>query len=363
MIDYENLNLVNKPFEQQFKVAFEQFLDRGHYILGEEVRLFEEEFATYCGSKYCVGLASGLDALYLSLIALELPKGSEVLVPSNTYIATITSIINAGLIPVLVEPKIDTYNINPILIEEQITSKSKVIMVVHLYGKMCEMESILQIAKKNNLHIIEDCAQAHGAAIDGRKAGTFGTFGAYSFYPTKNLGALGDAGAIITDNEEYAIKLKALRNYGSHQKYYNQYIGINSRLDELQASFLRIKLKSLDQLNAYKTALAHLYFEQIKNPLLILPLKQASYIDSHHIFNIRCIYRDELKAFLLKNGIKSEIHYPIPPHQQVGYQSFFSKDYPISELIHQTTLSLPISNLMQQKDIEYVCTVLNNFEK
>ncbi|MGF1924372.1 MAG: DegT/DnrJ/EryC1/StrS family aminotransferase, partial [Bacteroidia bacterium] len=238
MIEYENLRKVNEKYDQAYHQALESFLEKGWYILGEQVKLFEEEFADFCSSKHCVGVANGLDALYLSLISLNLPKGSEILVPSNTYIATITSIINAGLKPVLVEPKITTYNIDPDVLEQRISVNTAAIMVVHLYGKPCEMKKIMAIADQHKLPVIEDCAQAHGAVVEGKMVGTWGTFGAYSFYPTKNLGALGDAGAIITNDDILAEKLKALRNYGSHQKYFNDYIGINSRLDELQAAFL-----------------------------------------------------------------------------------------------------------------------------
>lgn len=362
MIAYENLRLVNQPYEEEFQKVLTNFLAKGWYILGERVKLFEEEFAYYCGSKYCIGLASGLDALYLSLLALELPKGAEVLVPSNTYIATITSIVNAGLKPVLVEPKIETYNIDPALIEENINCNTKAIMVVHLYGKPCEMEAIMAIANQYNIPVIEDCAQSHGATVNHKMTGTWGLFGAFSFYPTKNLGALGDAGAIVTDNEEMAIKLKALRNYGSHKKYYNDYIGINSRLDELQAAFLSVKLKDLDRLNAYKKELAQLYLNNINNPNIILPVKQENISDAYHIFNIRCNQRDQLKEYLLNKGIMTEIHYPLPPNQQKGYlHEIGDKSFPISELIHQTTLSLPISFSSTVEEVMFISSAINDF--
>lgn len=363
MIEYENLRLVNKPYEQAYTNALTGFLAKGWYILGDQVKLFEEEFAKYCGSKYCIGLASGLDALYLSLLALDFPAGSEIIVPSNTYIATITSIVNAGLKPVLIEPKLNSYNIDPKLITEKITAATKAIMLVHLYGKPCEMEEIMAIAQQNRLPVIEDCAQAHGATVNNKKVGSWGVFGAFSFYPTKNLGALGDAGAITTDNEEMAIKLRALRNYGSHQKYFNDYVGINSRLDELQAAFLRIKLKDLDQFNKHKNKLAALYFELIEKDKYILPVKQENITDVFHIFNIRHKERDRLKAYLFDLGIKTEIHYPLSPHQQKGYAYLFKgESYPVSELIHQTTLSLPISIATTTEEVKLVCTALNNFK-
>jgi len=362
MIEYENTRLVNAPYEAEIRNALNDFLKKGLYILGEEVHLFEKEFAEYCGSKFCVGVASGLDALHLSLITLDIPKGSEVLVPSNTYIATILSIFQAGLKAVLVEPRIDTYNINPDLIEKKISSATKAIIAVHLYGKPCEMDKITVIANKYRLHLIEDCAQSHGASFAGKKVGTFGITGAFSFYPTKNLGALGDAGAIITDNEEVADKLRALRNYGSHKKYYNKYIGINSRLDELQAAFLRIKLRHLDKINVYKTGLAKIYLDRIKNEQIILPLRQKNIKEAYHIFSIRNKNRDKLRNHLLKEGIKTEIHYPVPPHKQPAYNRFFKdQNLTISEEIHNTILSLPISTFHTQLDIEYIAQLLNRF--
>lgn len=362
MIEYENLKLVNTTFETRYSAALLKFLKKGYYILGEEVELFEKEFAEFCGSRFCIGVASGLDALCLSLKALNIPKGSGVLVPANTYIATILSIVQAGLKPVLIEPGIDTYNLDPELIEKHITPKTKAIIAVHLYGKMCEMNKIKAIADRYSLHLLEDCAQAHGANYEGKIAGTFGVAGAYSFYPTKTLGALGDAGAIITDNEALAAKLKALRNYGSHQKYYNNYIGVNSRIDELQAAFLRIKLRHLDEMNDHKIILAKMYLEGINNKNIILPVTQKNTKDVYHIFNIRSKSRDKLRDYLFNNDIKTEIHYPIPPHKQVAYRKFFKdKFFPISEEIHNTTLSLPISVFHTKTDIDYIIEVLNKY--
>lgn len=362
MIEYEDLKTSNSSFESEFKEAFDSFINAGRYILGKEVELFEKEFAAYCGSNYCIGVASGLDALYLSLIALDLPKDSEVLVPSNTYIATILSIVNAGLKPVLVEPRIDTYNINPELIENNISSATRAILVVHLYGKPCEMDTILALATQNNLSLIEDCAQAHGAKYANKKAGTWGKFGAFSFYPTKNLGALGDAGAIVTDDEKMAVKIKALRNYGSHQKYFNQYIGINSRLDELQAAFLRIKLTHLDAINKHKVQLASLYTQLINNAKIVLPVAQKNAEEVFHIYNIRCSTRDNLKEFLFKKGIKTEIHYPVAPHLQTAFRHLFADSaFPISEEIHNTTLSLPISYSHTKDDVIYISDVINGY--
>ncbi len=252
MIVYEDLYLLNKPFLAQYQENFSDSLEKGWFILGNKVSQFEKEFAAYCGSKYCAGLASGLDALVLALRYFDFPKGAEVIVPSNTYIATILAIYHNGLVPVLVEPDLETYNIDPEKIEEKINHRTKAILVVHLYGKSCDMDPILAIANRNGLKVIEDCAQSHGATYKGKMTGTFGHFGAFSFYPTKNLGALGDAGALITSDIEVIEKIKALRNYGCHEKYHNTYIGVNSRLDEIQAGFLSVKLPYLEDINAHK---------------------------------------------------------------------------------------------------------------
>lgn len=360
MIEYENLALLNKPFEDEFNAYFKQFLDSGWYILGEQVKLFETSFASYLGSKYCVGVASGLDALFLSILALELPKNSEVIVPSNTYIATILAIINAGLRPVLVEPNISTYNINPDKIEQAVTTATSAIMVVHLYGKTCQMDKIKDIAKDHQLKIIEDCAQSHGSMFNNQKSGTFGDCGAFSFYPTKNLGALGDAGAIVTNDQAIYNKLLKLRNYGSSIKYINEIIGYNSRLDELQAGFLSIKLKSLDKINQHKRELAQTYFKNL-NSNVILPIEQQGFYDVYHIFNIRTPYRDELRQHLINKGIKTEIHYPIPPNRQQAMTNMWNDTYPIAEEIHNTTLSLPISFYHKQSDILTICDTINSF--
>lgn len=359
MIEYENLARSNKLFEDEYKESFARFLEKGWYILGEQVKLFEEEFASYCNAKHCIGVASGLDALMLALRQAEFPSGSEVLVPSNTYIATILSILQCGLKPVLVEPDIRTYNIDPKLIEENITSQTKAIMIVHLYGKPCDMDPIMDIVRKYDLLLIEDCAQAHGASYKKQKVGTFG-IGAFSFYPTKNLGALGDAGAITVDDDSLNEKFRALRNYGSKIKYQNDYVGYNSRLDEVQAGFLSVKLKSLDKINAHKKKLADLYFKGLKEDF-VLPFKSPDYEDVYHIFNIRHPERDRLKDYLLRNGIKTDIHYPIPPHKQKAMQGIFNGEYPISEEIHKTTLSLPISFGHTESDIIKVIDTLNKF--
>jgi len=360
MIEYENLGKANKYFFNQYKKSFNKFIKKGWYILGDEVKKFEESFASYIGVNYCIGVASGLDALILALDALDFPKGSEIIVPSNTYIATILSIIRCGHKPVLVEPDITTYNIDPNKIELAITNKTKAIMVVHLYGKSCDMDPILSICKKYNLELIEDCAQAHGAKYKEKKVGSFG-IGCFSFYPTKNLGALGDAGAITTNNKDFANKLLAYRNYGSFKKYYNEYIGYNSRLDEIQASLLSIKLKELDKINNHKRKLAHIYQEELSNKF-IKPILHQDYFDVYHIYNIRHKERDNIKEYLLQQNIKTEIHYPLAPHKQKAMQGIISGSYPISEEIHNTTLSLPISYFHKEKDIIRVCKVLNSYK-
>lgn len=360
MIEYENLGKSNQSFFKAYEEAFHKTLFSGRYILGDNVKIFEEQFANYTGSKYCVGVASGLDALSLALRCLEFPTGSEVILPSNTYIATILSVIQNGLKPVLVEPDIETYNIDPAKIEEKITSNTRAIIPVHLYGKCCDMDAIIAIAEKYQLYIIEDCAQSHGAKYKGQVAGSFGDFGAHSFYPTKNLGALGDAGAITTHNVSMADKIKALRNYGSRVKYENDYIGYNSRLDEMQAGFLSAKLALLNQISEHKRILATLYFENLGTDF-IKPFISDNTYDVYHIFTIRHKKRNELRQYLLDHQVQTEIHYPIAPHKQKAMQGIFDGEYPISEEIHATTLSLPISFFHTKEDIYQVIEVLNNF--
>jgi dTDP-4-amino-4,6-dideoxygalactose transaminase len=292
---------------------------------------------------------------------LDLPAQSEVIVPSNTYIATILSILQSGNTPVFVEPDLATYNINPELIESAITPKTKALMVVHLYGKPCDMDPIISICKRHNLFLIEDCAQAHGATYKGRKTGSFGDLAAFSFYPTKNLGCLGDGGALVTNNEDYCRKAKMLRNYGSEKKYYNEYQGFNSRLDEMQAAFLRVKLKHLDDIVLHKNNLAKVYLNGLSHNY-ILPSVNPDFYDSFHIFNIRHKRRDLLKQFLLDHEIWTEIHYPLPPHKQKALAEMNSLSFPLSEEIHNTTLSLPVSSFHSVEDIQHVIEVLNEFK-
>lgn len=362
IVEYEDLKASNAPFMEEIKQATNKAIDSGWYILGKEVKSFEKHFAAYCQSNHCVGVASGLDALTLSLKALDLPEGSEVIVPSNTYIATILSVIEAGHQPILVEPDMATYNIDPEKIAEAISPKTTAIMVVHLYGKLCNMERIMEIAQKHDLKVVEDCAQAHGASFRGKVAGSFGNAGAFSFYPTKNLGAMGDAGAVTVQEEYLATAIATLRNYGSKEKYHNLKVGVNSRLDEIQAAILNVKLQYIGVINEHKRSLAKLYFEGLDSQKFILPSQEENYHDVFHIYAIRHPERDRLRAYLLDQGIKTEIHYPVPPHQQQAMQGVFNhQHFPISEELHRTVLSLPISYGHSKEDIERVIGVMNSF--
>lgn len=361
MIEYENLKKVNQRLFEQYQESFKEFVESGWYILGNNVKKFEREFSQFCTTKYSVGVASGLDALILAIDAFDFPKDSEIILPANTYIATILAVVKNGFKPILVEPDLDSYNIDPAKIEQKITSKTKAILVVHLYGKSCDMDPILSLSEQYDLVIIEDCAQAHGAMYKGRKVGSFGV-GCFSFYPTKNLGALGDGGAITTNDEKYANKIKSLRNYGSSTKYYNDHIGYNSRLDEIQAGFLSLKLAILDDITNHKRELAKLYFDNLSDDF-IKPISDEDHFDVYHIFNIRHNDRDELKKYLLDNGIMTEIHYPVAPNKQIVMQGIINGSYPISELIHNTTLSLPISYFHSKYDVLRVCDVMNGWIK
>ncbi len=361
MIEYENLGKLNQPFQKQFQDAFDRVQNSGWFVLGKEVAAFEKEFADYCGSNVCIGVANGLDALVLSLKALDLEAGAEVIVPSNTYIATILAIVQSGLKPVLAEPDIRTYNIDPVNIQKAITAKTRAIMPVHLYGKCCDMKRIMQIAFEHKLMVIEDAAQAHGASQFGVRAGNFGHLAAFSFYPTKNLGALGDAGAVTSSDETLESKIRMLRNYGSSKKYYNEVVGYNSRLDELQAAILREKLKALDDINNHKRKLADIYHHGLKSDF-ILPLRQQNYHDVYHIYNVRHERRDDLRKYLLEHSIGTEIHYPVAPADQKAMQGVLGDyDSSIAREIHQTTLSLPISYFHSESEIERVVEVMNSF--
>ncbi len=364
MIEFENLAKTNQLFFEKYYKKIPEIFQKGMFILASEVENFEKEFAEFSNSKYCLGVASGLDALILGLEAIGIRKGDEVIVSANSYIACILSIVRVGAIPVLVEPSIKNYNIDPEKISEKITNKTRAIMVVHMYGKMCDMPKIIQIAKKNNLKIIEDAAQAHGAKCHNEIAGSVGDIAAFSFYPTKNLGALGDAGAVITNNANYHDLIIKTRNYGFGKvRYSSDEIGYNSRLDEIQAAFLRIKLQKLHEINEHKRSLAKIYFEMWDKNKFILPEINNSFYDIYHIFNIRNDKRDNLKRYLESHQISTVIHYPIPLHQQKSLKSFFKKDLvlPIAQNICDTTLSLPIAYFHSENDIEKICKIINGF--
>lgn len=343
--------------------AFERVYKRSWYIEGKEDEAFESAFADYCETKYCVGNGNGLDALMLSLKALGIKEGDEVIIPSNTYIGTALAVTYVGAKIVFVEPDIRTFNINPALIESAITEKTKVIMPVHLYGQSCDMEPIIDIAKKYNLLVVEDCAQAHGATYKGKKIGSFGDAAGFSFYPGKNLGALGDAGAIVTNNEELADKVRALGNYGSDYKYHHIYQGYNSRLDEMQAAFLMAKLPHLDKVNIERRKIAQMYLDGIKNSEVFLPFVISDAVPVWHIFGIRCKRRNELEKFLNEKEIGTNKHYPIPMHLQECYKELGYKqgDFPIAEEISATELSLPMYYGMTNKEINYVIDSVNKF--
>lgn len=326
----------------ELEAAASRVIRGGWYVLGSEVEAFENEFARYIGAKHCIGVGNGLDSLLLSIEALDLPKNSEILVASNTYIATILAIVRSGHKPVLVEPVLETFNIDPSRLPEALTLHTAAICVTHLFGKSCRMDQIGQFAKDHGLKIIEDCAQSHGAKLSGKMTGTFGDAGCFSFYPTKNLGALGDAGAIVTDDDALADRLRHMRNYGSMKKYVNDYVGVNSRLDEMQAALLRVKLRHLDAMIQHKRTLAGIYFNNL--PAWIrLPCCRDDEYDVFHIFGVRYDRRDELRTWLLEQGVKAEIHYPIPPHRQKAMAGILFGSYPIADELHATELSLPIS--------------------
>jgi dTDP-4-amino-4,6-dideoxygalactose transaminase len=361
MIEYENLANSNSAYFSELEAAASRVIRSGWYVLGQEVGAFEQEFAKYVGSKHCIGVANGLDALILSIEALNLPKGSDVLVASNTYIATILAILRAGHHPVLVEPVLETFNMDPALLPAALTSKTRAICVTHLFGKACRMDAIGAFAKAHGLKVIEDCAQSHGAMLAGMMTGTFGDAGCFSFYPTKNLGAVGDAGAIVTDDDELANRLRHLRNYGSKQKYVNEYVGVNSRLDEIQAAMLRVKLKHMNVMTEHKRELAQIYFAEL--PAFVkLPVVNPDEFDVFHIFGIRSTRRNELKDFLLAHNVKTEIHYPIPPHKQRAMQGLLSGQFPIAQELHDSELSLPISYGHTAQDIHEICQTIQNFE-
>ena len=354
---------IEKELDKELREAFERVYERSWYIGGKEDEAFENAFAEYCNVRYCVGAGNGLDALMLALKALNVKEGDEVIVPSNTFIATALAATYVGAKPVFVEPDIRTFNIDPARIEEKITDRTRVIIPVHLYGQPCEMEPIISIAEKYNLFIVEDCAQAHGAIYRGKKVGSFGDAAGFSFYPGKNLGALGDAGATISNNKEIADKVRILGNYGSDYKYHHVYKGNNSRLDEMQAAFLSVKLSHLDRMNEERRRIANRYLMEINNESIILPYVINDVVPVWHIFAVRCKQRDELEQFLNNQGICTNKHYPIPIHMQECYRklSISRGELPIAEEISATELSLPMYYGMPDEQIQYVIECINRF--
>lgn len=366
MVKYLDLKKINDSFEPELSISIKRVINSGWYILGDEVKHFEEEYAEYIGTKHCIGVANGLDALRLILRAYielgEMLEGDEIIVPANTFIASILAITDNRLIPILVEPDINTYNIDPFLIEEKITEKTKGIMIVHLYGQSAMHPEIERIVKKYNLKLIEDNAQAHGCFYGNKRTGSLGDAAGHSFYPGKNLGALGDAGAVTTNNDEFARVIRALGNYGSEEKYVNEYKGLNSRLDEIQAAVLRVKLKRLDEDNFKRKQIAKYYCENIRPKNVFLPASPSCSIKPNfvwHIFPIRVNKRDEFKNNLLEEGVQTSIHYPIPPYKQKAYSEFIDQSYPITDRIHYEILSLPISPVMEHNEIETVIKTVN----
>ncbi|EFH2916043.1 DegT/DnrJ/EryC1/StrS family aminotransferase [Escherichia coli] len=370
MIPFLDLKAINKQYQNELKEACSRVIDSGWYIMGNELNDFEKNFSIYCNVKHTIGVANGLDALTLVLRAWkELGKikaGDEVIVQANTYIASVLAITENNLVPVFVEPDPDTYNLSIKNIKAAITDKTKVILPVHLYGQISPMLEIMAIAQQYNLLVLEDCAQSHNASIDGKKAGNWGDAAGFSFYPGKNLGALGDAGAITTNDDQLAETIQALRNYGSHQKYLNIYQGVNSRLDEIQAAMLNVKLKYLDNETSLRQKIASTYLENISNPLIKLPLSVNAYknnIELHvwHLFVIATKHRELLQKHLTENGIQTLIHYPTPPHKQQAYSQYKQLSLPITEKIHNEVLSIPIGPTMTNEEISKVIEACNSF--
>ncbi|MFB2642100.1 DegT/DnrJ/EryC1/StrS family aminotransferase [Shewanella bicestrii] len=365
MINFLDLKAINNQYQQELKDACDRVIDSGWYIMGNELTQFETEFAAYCGTKHAIGVANGLDALILTLRAWKelgkLNAGDEVIVQANTYIASVLAITENDLVPVLVEPNSASYNLDPATLVAAITPKTKAILPVHLYGQLCPMPEIMAIAQEHNLLVLEDCAQAHGAEINGKRAGNWGNAAGFSFYPGKNLGALGDAGAITTNNDELAQTLKALRNYGSHKKYENLYQGVNSRLDEIQAAMLRVKLRYLEAETARRQHIAQTYRTNINNPLITLPQLKEELAHVWHLFVVRCENRGALQQHLTDNGVQTLIHYPIPPHKQQAYRQYAEMQLPLTEQIHQQVLSIPLDPTMSDEAVQQVIAAMNEF--
>ncbi len=363
MISFLDLKAINAQYRDELVAAATRVIDSGWYIQGTEVKAFEEEFADYCGSKHCIGVANGLDALTLTLRAWKemgkLKEGDEVIVPANTYIASILAITENRLKPVLVEPEESTFNLCPEKTAAAITPNTKAIVAVHLYGQISPMPELMQLANKHGLLLLEDAAQAHGASIDGRKAGNWGHAAGFSFYPGKNLGGLGDAGAVTTDDEELAKTIQALGNYGSHKKYENLYQGVNSRLDEIQAAMLRVKLRHLDEEIQSRREVAEFYLAHIDNQNIQLPALEKRESHIWHLFVVRSAQRDVVQQRLAEQGVQTLIHYPLPPHQQQAYKSFSEISLPLTEEIHRSVLSLPMGPHLTPEQVSHVIEAIN----
>lgn len=362
MIKFLDLEKVNNRFRREIDERIKGILDKGWYLQGEENDRFAKNFVDFCGAKYAVGVANGLDALRLIIKASGFGPGDEIIVPANTYIATILAISDNGCTPVLVEPDIRTYNINPDLIEAAITPKTKAIMLVHLYGQAVQMQKIRDLAKKYNLKVFEDAAQAHGAEYQGQRVGNLGDAAAFSFYPGKNLGCMGDGGAVVTNDEGLYNKVKALANYGSDRKYHHIYKGLNSRLDEIQAAVLDVKLPYLLQDNQRRREIAKYYRENIKNPLIVLPQTYDEKAHVWHVFAVRTAERDRFQKYLGDNGVQTIIHYPTPPHKQPAYAEWNHLSFPVTEQIHREIISLPISPVMTDEEVKQLVEIVNGYK-
>ncbi len=360
-VPFGTVDRIHAEIRDEMIHAFTSVYDKGWFIRGEECEKFESEFAAYCGKKYCVGVATGLDALYLSLYALGIGLGDEVILPGNTFVATALAVSYTGATPVLVDPDPSTYNMCGKGLEEVFTERTKAVIPVHLYGQAAQMDEVMAFARRHNLSVLEDCAQAHGATFRGRKVGTFGDAGCFSFYPGKNLGALGDAGAVVTDRADLAEKVRALGNYGSAEKYHHIYKGTNSRLDELQAAFLRIKLRRLDDYNAERNRIAREYLADIKNPKIVLPVIGPERTHIWHIFPVMCETRDDLRQYLTQAGIGTVCHYPIAVADQECYREDHLAKTPVARKIAAQELSLPMYGGMTEKEIQYVVDALNRY--
>ncbi|MFH4691397.1 DegT/DnrJ/EryC1/StrS family aminotransferase [Vibrio alginolyticus] len=367
MVNFLELKRLNAQYEDELKQACARVIESGWYILGNETEQFEQAFADYCGVKHCIGVANGLDALTLTLKAWQelgkINKGDEVIVPGNTYIASVLAVTEADLVPVFVEPNEQTHNISPEAIEAAITEKTKVILPVHLYGQLADMPAIMALATKHNLLVLEDSAQSHGATLVGKKSGAWGDASGFSFYPGKNLGAIGDGGAITTNDDELAETLRALRNYGSHVKYQNLYQGLNSRLDEIQSAMLSVKLNYLPVQTKARQELAEFYLREINNPDIILPEVAESEAHVWHLFVVRTSHRDALVEHLSEFGIQTQVHYPIAPHKQQAYKEFNHLSLPLTEQLQNEVLSLPMSPYLTEQERKNVVNAVNKFKK